>query len=243
MSIPTVISLPVPRKRCRLGGFTLIELLTVISIILLVARFMIPAFIGLNGAGDFTSALDTVSGTLEQARAFAMAKNTFVFVGITEVDSSVSGSSPQTGGTGQIVMSVVSSKDGTCMTSGSGWSPDSAHLWQVSKAIRIQNAHLQPVPVTSGNLARPVSDALIESGSATPFPFAYPLSGTAGYNFTNVIQFSPQGAATLVQSVNPHYIELGIYQTHGTAVSSVQQAKYAAIQIDGVSGAVRTFRP
>src|SRR5205085_4205076 len=65
-------------------AFTLIELMVVIAIMVLVAAFIAPAFTALKGAGDVTSAADTVKGVLDQARTYAKANNTYTWVGFFE---------------------------------------------------------------------------------------------------------------------------------------------------------------
>ena len=69
-------------------GFSLIELLVVMAIIGILAAVTIPAMNSIKGASNVTKAAYDIAGALEQARAYAMAKNTYVFVGIAEVDSS-----------------------------------------------------------------------------------------------------------------------------------------------------------
>src|SRR5207248_1313146 len=100
------------------AGFTLLELLIVIGIIGLLLVLMAPAFTYMKSGADFTNAIYGIQGTLESARTYAKANHTYVFVGFTEVDSSVDRSvSPQvtTGPTpyGRVAVTVVASKDGT----------------------------------------------------------------------------------------------------------------------------------
>jgi len=100
------------------GGFTLLELLVVIGIIATLLVLIGPAFTTITRGTDVSSAIYGVKGVLENARAYAKANHTCVFVGLTEVDSSVDPLvSPQitTGDTpyGRVAVAVVASKDGT----------------------------------------------------------------------------------------------------------------------------------
>src|SRR5438046_6922855 len=100
--LPSLTSAPRPRRRLlraegyppwlagaiwrrRLtSGFTLIELLVVIGIMILLTVLLTPAFTNLRSAGDVTSAAYTIKGVLEQARTYAMANNTYTWVGFYE---------------------------------------------------------------------------------------------------------------------------------------------------------------
>ena len=74
-------------RRRLISGFTLIELLVVIAIIILVAAFIVPAFTSIKGAGDVTSAAYTIKGVLDQARTYAIANNTYTWVGFYEEET------------------------------------------------------------------------------------------------------------------------------------------------------------
>src|SRR5438552_19187105 len=98
----------VPRRTpssARLRAFTLLELMVVIAIMVLAIAFIKPAFTSLKSAGDVTSAAYTIKGVLDQARTYAMANNTYTWVGFFEEDVSQPSTTPQaTAGTGRIVM-------------------------------------------------------------------------------------------------------------------------------------------
>src|SRR4029453_10247992 len=97
-------------------AFTLIELLVVMGIIAILMVLVAPAFTNLKSGSDFTSAVYGIQGLLENARTYAKANHTYVFVGFAEVDPSVDPSvSPQTPSPpyGRVVVAAVASKDGT----------------------------------------------------------------------------------------------------------------------------------
>src|SRR6266852_4088062 len=62
-------------------AFTLIEMLVVMGIIAILMVLVAPAFTTLKSAGDVTSAASTIKGVLDTARTYAMANNTYTWVG------------------------------------------------------------------------------------------------------------------------------------------------------------------
>ena len=102
------------RRGGRPSGFTLVELLVVVAIIVVMTTLAIPAFNAIRGGTDFTSEVYNIAGTYDQARAYAVANNTYVLAGIAEVSSALDSSvTPQVTGTGRVAMAVIASKTGT----------------------------------------------------------------------------------------------------------------------------------
>ena len=252
-------------------AFTLIELLVVIAIIAILMALAAPAFHSIKGGGDLTKAAYDIAGVLDNARAYAMANNTFVYVGIAEVDSSLDPSaSPQTPTSspaigGRVVMATVASRDGTRgydVTSSSLPSPawtnynNGANLVAIGKLQRFENVHLAPLFSTlqnSGGLSRPsVSSGNYQLGNtncASVTPFDWPLGqaiGAGQYSFSKVINYDPQGIPRIQTAGNTDdivkYMEIGLLPTRGKTVST-NVANAAAIQINGITGGARIYRP
>lgn len=250
---------PSAKLRERSGAFTLIELLVVMSIIAILLVLMAPAFTTLKSAGNVTSAANTIKGVLDQARTYAMAYNTYTWVGFYEEDVSTPSTNPATAGAGRIVMSIVASEDGTMMytaplTTLVTLTP--ANLIQVGKLTKIDNVHLKTFAAGSGIApantfaTRPaVASTAAQIGDNGPPPappnpslrFQYPLAGSLQYTFAKAIQFNPRGEAVIDNS-NYTYTavsEIGIQPTHGLTLSLTN---YSAIQLTGMSGDVKIYR-
>src|SRR5713101_3195778 len=194
-------------------AFTLIEMLVVMGIIAILRVLVAPAFTTLKSAGDVTGAAYTIKGVLDTARTYAMANNTYTWVGFYEENvSNPLSPNPDAPAIGRVVMSIVASKDGTMMytaplTSLVTLTP--ANLIQVGKATKIDNLHFKTFVAGSGTGntfdTRPaVSSTAAQIGdNAPPNPslrFQYPVGGTAQYTFAKVVQFSPRGEGVVDNS-------------------------------------------
>ena len=213
------------------AGFTLLELLIVVGIIALLMVLIAPAFTSMKSGTDFTNGVYGIQGLLENARTYAKANRTYVFIGFAEVDSSVDPSvSPQvtTGATpyGRVAVAVVASKDGTRQfayaTSGQGsdWTTNysnGTNLVAIGKLPRYENLHFLvdfpswlPSAHPNSNMARfqptgpPYSLGNAASTSVTPFswPLGSPLNSGYQYRFNRVIYFDPTGTARIATSTN-----------------------------------------
>jgi prepilin-type N-terminal cleavage/methylation domain-containing protein len=249
-------------------GFTLIELLVVVGIMVTLMALIVPAITGIKGGRDVASAAYAIAGLLDQSRAYAMANNTHVFVGFAEVDDSYGSSvTPQKTTTaspyGRVAVAVVASKDGT---GGYGSNPavwsaatNDANLFAIGKLQYFDNLHMAATAAgtTGGMAGRPLASATVQvlqvGGAAftsyTEFywPLAASSKTSAQYDFTRVLEFDPQGVAWFQSSSNINtmvqYFEIGLLPTHGNTVPSSPPADVAAIQIDGMTGATRIYRP
>ena len=222
-------------------GFSLIELLVVISIIAVLAAAMGPAFNAFMGAGGLAKAAGDISSTMQLARSYAMSKNTYVYVGFQEVDAVQPTISD---GAGRLVLAAVASKAGTRATDFTNG------VVAISKAQMLNGAHLTSTAslTAEGNMKRPSADLDMSSTTAhANFQFKWPIGGTPKYTFARVIEFDPQGVARVQttasgsSSVVP-CIEIALVPARGNTVLAAN-ANQASVQINGITGATRIFRP
>lgn len=256
----------------RSGGFTLVEMLMVVAIIGIVLTFLTPAFTSIKTANDLTSATNGLAGALERARTYAMANNLYVYVGIAEVNADVAAATtPQSPATttagGRVAVVAVAVRDGTRGYDLLSSLPDPAWtnynrgsgLIPLSKLETYENVHLATsfgTPPNDGTMARPSVSNTYSLGSAackSITPFSWPLGtepGAGQYYFEKVIQFDPQGVARIQYSTNQDIIvgwmEIALQQCHGSMTPPTpanSTGAIAAIQIDGMTGAVHVYRP
>ena len=267
------------------------------GIIILVLGLGVPAFSGLKGSRDITASAYDIAGTLEGARAYAMANRTYVWVGFFEEDGSKASAASATAGVGRVVLSVVASKDGSRYRdtkvdrdypTASGAADTSVPptnpvvLIQLNKLMRLSDTHLVAANVGRGASSpnqpdRPAVDADYQVGDpqtqspTDPGPFAvhyanfpprlvsnptvfyYPLGSaqtSAQYAFAKTIEFNPQGEASkIVDNISagvPAWMEIAVVPTRGSLVDPRYRGSTnaaAMIQVGGLNGRVRIFRP
>jgi len=226
-------------------GYTMLELLAVIAIMTILAALALPAFSSLASAGNMTSASYAISGAIQSARAYAMAHDTYTWLGFFEEDGSTSSTTPATPGKGRLILSMVASTDGTMTYTATNSTLTPSRLIQVNALQRISNIHLNtgdalPARPALGNSNGCIGLASLPTG-AGPF-FQYPLSGTPQYTFQQVLQFSPRGevlVSNMAGAMTP-LIEVALQPAHGNIVPSSQNV--VALQITGISGNVTLYR-
>jgi len=237
------------RYRSRLvSGFTLIELLVVFMVFSVIAALLGPTVQTLFKSSGFTRAVYDISGLLEQARAYAVGKNTYVYVGLQEVDSVVPGVAD---GIGRIVVGIAASLDGTRPYTTLTRTPSllAGNVTMIDKLHYYDNVHLvnSSALVNGTNMTgRPTPWLDLATTTATT-RFQWPLNGVAKSRFSKVIEFDPQGAArvqtdTVYRPTLSGYIEIPMIPVKGNAAVAVQ-SNQAAIQVDSITGAVRLYRP
>jgi prepilin-type N-terminal cleavage/methylation domain-containing protein len=238
--------MPLRISPTRRSGFSLVELLVVMGIIVLMAALVIPAMNTIKGGSDLTKSASDLSDLIQQARAYAMGNNTYVYLGIKEVDQMAGG---YTDGKGQVISAIVASKTGLRPSTLSPLAP--ADIQAISRLQRFDNTHIDDgTPDNSGNMARPTPSATLsgQNQNNLPISFTWPLGGSGSTTtFSKVIEFDPQGVARFQQGSNTNniqnWIEIPLQPSKGSAGVAANEKNAAVLQVDGITGNVRTFRP
>lgn len=208
-------------------AFTLVELLVVVAIIFVLMLLLAPAFTSLKSAGDLTSAAYTITGALEQARTYAMANNTYAWVGFYEESTSATTPTnlpPPYPGKGRLLTATVFSTDGTKIFEDADPSAPlpPARIKQLGRLMKIEGIHVtdvgspqspppSPTPPPDKFDGRPASPYT----EGSPFdhynrissdnPSGKQVSGdqtkfpfsAQSYTFYKTVRFSPRGEANI----------------------------------------------
>lgn len=244
---------PAPTNKASASGFSLVELITVMGLAAAMTVWLVPGFSHLSTQKNASKAATDLANVLEQARAHAIARNTYVWVGFFEEDAT----RPGVSGAGRVVISVVASKDGTKLYSNDDPDPQCltpTRLTQVGKLLKLEHAHLDTLDVDEipSRAVVPPQDFQVGNSAfgqrTMPTPcdnhatFNYPLQGTRQYEFVKILQFNPMGDITKIADTPTPCIEIGIRPAHGNLPET--ESKYpVAVQLSGIGGQIRVYRP
>lgn len=253
----------IPNARCfPTGGqraFSLVEILVVVGIAMLLMAVIAPA---LTRTGGVTHAAYSLQGALDQARTYAVANNTYTWVGVFEEDGAAPSGSPASSGVGRVVLCIVASQDGTAIynsavaEAGTTQELDPQRLTQVGPLIKLEGVHILNASGTSvGKRPAGLVNArnLVGLDSTPPlFTFPYPLSSTPDYRFgsgpspsaNGIIQFNPQGEAISGSgpaSVPATNLEISLQPAQGNQATGAENL--ATLLVSGITGQTSIYRP
>jgi prepilin-type N-terminal cleavage/methylation domain-containing protein len=218
------------------SGFTLVELLVVISIISVLTAATWSIY-GSQTAGRATADISTMGGFFDECRQYAVANNTYVYVGVYQNPA-------VTGGASEVWLGAVASMDGTDVSSAGtinltvGTNVSAISKIMILKGVQVQNA-TQASFATAANWSSqeptnpkdvsqsPAGTSQIRSlGSAsTPIPLSF--------------YFAPDGSASTNGTV-PTCLALGLEVAAGS--TPTHPVNPAVFQIAGLTGVTKIFR-
>jgi Tfp pilus assembly protein FimT len=164
-------------------AFTLIELMVVVGIIVLLTGLVFPAFTSHKSSADLTNAADLIAGTLAQARTYAMANNTYTWVGFYEeapASATATNATPPYPGKGRLILAVVAAKDGTsnCEDPASTTSARlpliANRIAQVGKLAKIERVHMTDIGAPAPGATRPTDAQSLDTRPDYPYIFNAP---------------------------------------------------------------------
>jgi prepilin-type N-terminal cleavage/methylation domain-containing protein len=235
------------------AGFSLVELLVVITVMSLLTAMSLPVMSSIKDSQNVTLGTASVSSALQRARTYAMAHDTYVWVGFYEEAANTTKPT-------NVVVGMAASVDGTqiypnTVSSGTLSNPQ---VVQIEKLMKVENVHCTDLGVPTGTgsaLASRPNGAYasatspgvilaqeqfgIDSDDSTQAGHLLVLDG---YTFYKTIRFSPSGEAAINDSSSLRRIgEIDLRPTHGTQIN-LSTPNVASIQFSGIEGAIQTYR-
>jgi prepilin-type N-terminal cleavage/methylation domain-containing protein len=215
-------------RREGIAAFTLVELLVVTTIIGILTAITVPALSSLNNQGNMNQAVNGVSLLLDEARSYAMAHDTYVWVGFYQDNTAQ-----------KLTVGVVAGTTGQSsdLSSTSTYAP-------INKLQTYNNLSLKAISSLAGTgLASMANSADDISNPSFEGIFSFQQTGkSTSVTFNSeVVQFSPRGEATLgTSSDGSHWIQIGLQPVRG---SNTGNPNVAVFQVAKLTGLVNVFRP
>jgi Tfp pilus assembly protein FimT len=152
----------------------------VIAIVALLSALTLPAFNSIRNAGGLTKSANDIAGILEQARAYAMAQNTYTWVGFRK------------DGADTLVVGVIASKTGS--------TNPAADVVPLGKLARFENIQIA-TNISTISVVRTTADVQLANST---------LVFTNGTNiFNQVLRWDSRGEARISSSLS-RLIEIGL---------------------------------
>lgn len=228
---------PSRKNLCRFSdprAFSLIELLSVMAVLAVLSAVTLPAVQSMRGAGVINRAISDLSGTLEMARAHAMANRTYVRVLFASLPAGSGRVNPGT------VALVIRSADGTSADQ----DMSDPSLWPaLSRPLVLDNLGISDGVQGAGRYST-AADATPSGenigGVAMP-SFQRKVSSLGQVTFDQVIQFGPSGEARVSFDQPSRHISLAVAQRGGDG-DSFRSENAFILRLSGVNGTITTLR-
>ncbi len=226
-----------PHRSRRTSAFTLIQLLISVAIIVVLTAVATLSFQGINSSGKFNKALEEISGILEQARAYASAQDTYVWVVLYE---NAPASGPK-----EVYVAAFASNDGTDPFNWTGsvalptpGTVGSTTLTQIAHIYHYQGLHLQTTTLPNVPTS-PTFPATTPNFQITAQSGLGPVTLSSASTVYWVIQFTPTSAARVAASPVDS-VWLGLQPALSQTVFDTKNV--ASLSVSGVTGVTTVYR-
>lgn len=229
---------PLARTSC--SAFSLVELLTVVALLSLLSVAAMPTVSQLGKTGRDSQNLVLVSGALEQAREYAISRNTYTWVAFQKLKSAPNQ---------PVYMMAFASVDGSkAGVTTSGTYPvggASSDLVVIDRLRKLENCALESLLPSNNALTSklpPVTSQTFLAGEESGPTFQVAGSSIAGSDtdFPYSIMFTPAGEAR-VSAALPESVQLIVVPLKGGSVADGAAA--SVIRIYGLTGRVKVYHP
>jgi len=203
---------------CR-DGFTLVEMLVVITIMAILSVLVVPASSSLIAAASFRSNVTAVDSILEQAYSAALAKNTYVWIGFSQL--------PLNGGGVGIVAVYSPHEDPNDF-------PNNVNA--LTKPVFLSNLNLTNITAAQISNSNRATTSVGQITGANLGSFSASIGGSS-QTLSYVLEITPSGQISLSTSNKYAWIEVGLAPLKGNGKNA------AVVQMNAFTGRVATYRP
>ncbi len=205
-----------PRKL----GFSLLELILVISVMSLMVAFSGPLISSVVLEQGMNKSVYDLRSVLQQAKSYAMAQDTYVWVGLFETDEN---------GYPSVVVSVVGGKSGSVNDLTANNVQPLLKLATL-RGIQLNKSDYLDLPGVQA------TDNVDIMNSEYAFSQSIPGKGTP-LSSAGVVVFDPRGGATVKNAQMTRYIGIGLKSGKGNGDNNK-----VAIQVSGLNGEAIVYR-
>jgi prepilin-type N-terminal cleavage/methylation domain-containing protein len=219
------------------SGFSLVELLTVVAVMSLLVSLAVPALSSIAMGNQMNQSLIQLSGTLDQARQYAITHNTYVWVALRPHTDEVRGD--------ELSVAVLASKTGTDPSPWSNYGAvPNSQIDLISRPRTFGQLRLEEAGTFSASKIPSLEGKSVTSLDNTPSDgraiFNIKLPGdSSAVNFDRVIQFTPSGEARVSSGIID-VVEFGLHPTRGNVAD---ENNVAVLRVNGLTGQTTVFRP
>jgi len=207
-------------------AFSVVELLVVIGILATLSIAAIPSIGALKGAGNINKATAEIATTLELARIYAMAHQSYVRIAIADVPAANELD-------GSTVILALNSADGTLTAASAADMADGTKWPAISRPLVLRNLEVRGDLNTSNPST--INDARPSNSDIDDFQRSVP--GFGNTSFTSFVQFAPDGQAYVNTGSPARNVALGLDKRGAQGGQNP-----FIIRVSGNNGSVRILR-
>jgi len=209
----------------------MIELLMVIAILAILAAFTAPSLPSLLGAKGVTRGLNDVASMLELARAEAMARRTYVYVGFENTTNAA--------GNAELRVAAAASPDGSSATT--------IGLLPITKVVRLENirhTNYSGLPQVVQTAARAASTNAANDADYVAGMTSGGISFTSGKQLfsSKMVIVSPEGEL-LPSAGSKVFLDRANVGIIGMKGNTPATSDGGVVMLDGGSGTITIARP
>ncbi|HEX4140258.1 MAG TPA: prepilin-type N-terminal cleavage/methylation domain-containing protein [Candidatus Methylacidiphilales bacterium] len=207
-------------------GFSLVEMMCVLAVVSVLASLIWPAVVGMVAGDRLSNNAYMLSNVLQQARATAIARHTYVWVGFQSYNDA--------NGVPAVMVASVAGNSGQT-------SDLPANTVLTEKPTILKNVALT-AQTNYQILPGYDSSVTTQDVASQGYSFQISVAGNANTTFGDVIAFGPDGQVNLAQASSG---TLQLVQCLGMGLQqapSSTKLHVAAIQVRGLSGEVSVLR-